>query len=276
MALHSANWGRARALAVDGAPSRPAVSHRRASATRCAVRAIRAAFTWLALVCYLAGKPWRVVNDPATVKRACKLQVERAFAIDLWTRMRRTLADRATLTGAAGARCCWSWGDGGLLIVEAAAVERPALAWLPADDEAPASWLLEVIGKGIKRRFVPVSDECAEALRAHWLDRGKDFNAADAERSLVAPRVVPPTPRVCVKFNAEENDDATCVTAHRTSFARPSPRKCWRAEPRSRSCSLYSTTHRSVRRSIYLSPGKSRLRREAATYHARFTQSGHG
>lgn len=60
------------------------------------------------------------------MKRAHKLQVERAFSLDLWTRMRAALADRAALTGAAGER--WRaarallliLGDGGLRIAEAA------------------------------------------------------------------------------------------------------------------------------------------------------------
>lgn len=71
---------------------------------RYAVRAIRAALTWLVHVRYLAGNPWQAVTDPATVKRARKLQIERALPFDLWSRMRATLADRAALDGAAGAR----------------------------------------------------------------------------------------------------------------------------------------------------------------------------
>uniref|UniRef100_A0A915KG21 Uncharacterized protein n=1 Tax=Romanomermis culicivorax TaxID=13658 RepID=A0A915KG21_ROMCU len=36
---------------------------------------------------------------------------------------------------------------------------------MPADDDTPASWLLEVIGKGNKQRFVPISDECNASSR---------------------------------------------------------------------------------------------------------------
>ncbi|WP_264165022.1 hypothetical protein [Burkholderia cepacia] len=42
---------------------------------------------------------------------------------------------------------------------------------MPADDDTPASWLLEVIGKGNKQRFVPINAACVDALRAHWSDR---------------------------------------------------------------------------------------------------------
>ncbi|WP_082709796.1 site-specific integrase [Burkholderia sp. TSV86] len=176
-----------------------------ADSQRYAVRAIRAAFAWLVDVRYLAGNPWRAVTDPNVVKRARKLQVERAWPLDLWTRVRAFLADRAELVGPVGAR--WRtaralllvMGDGGLRIAEAVGAERAALVWLPADGETPASWLLEVIGKGNKQRFVPISDACVDAVRAHWRDRGLAFDARDAAGPLVAPLNVPPTPRAQAK-----------------------------------------------------------------------------
>ncbi|WP_018441912.1 site-specific integrase [Trinickia symbiotica] len=284
---------------------------------RYAVRTIRAAFTWLVHVRYLAGNPWQAVTDPAVVKRARKLQIERALSLDLWTRLRTTLADRASLTGAAGAR--WRaarallliMGDGGLRIAEAAAVERPALAWLPAEDETPASWLLEVIGKGMKQRFVPISDESVDAIRAHWRDRGQDFDAADAEGPLVAPLVVPPTPRARAKFGAPNNDDTPCTSiaagcysvrgargltqwaieqllealpelpeAERRKLARTSPhafRHTVATQMLASGAALevvqQTLGHASLgTTSIYISPEQSRLRREAAKYHARLTQ----
>ncbi|WP_157644692.1 hypothetical protein [Burkholderia ubonensis] len=45
----------------------------------CAVRTVRAAFEWLTKVCYLAGNPCAAVTDPKPVKRARKLQIERAL-----------------------------------------------------------------------------------------------------------------------------------------------------------------------------------------------------
>lgn len=66
-------------------------------------------------------------------------------------------------------------GDSGLRIAEAAAIRSPALEWLPADGDVPPTWLLAVIGKGDRERFVPVSGECITALQAHWCDRGLDF-----------------------------------------------------------------------------------------------------
>lgn len=280
-----------------------------------AVRAIRAAFTWLVQVRYLAGNPWRAVTDPVTVKRVRKLQVERALPLDLWTRMRATLAERAELLGPEGAR--WRaarallliMGDGGLRIAEAAAGERLALTWLPADDEAPASWLLEVIGKGMKQRVVPVSDECVDAIRAHWRDRVLDFDTADARGPLVAPLVVPPTPRAWAKFGAEKDGDTPGVTggysvrgargltqwaidqlleampelsdAERRKLSRTSPhsfRHTVATQMLASGAALevvqQTLGHASLgTTSIYVSPEQSRLRREAAKYHARLIQS---
>lgn len=283
-----------------------------------AVRAIRAAFTWLVHVRYLAGNPWRAVTDPVTVKRVRKLQVERALSLDLWTRMRATLAERAELLGPVGAR--WRtarallliMGDGGLRIAEAAAGDRLALTWLPADEEASASWLLEVIGKGMKQRYVPVSDECVDAIRAHWRDRGQDFDAADAQGPLVAPLVVPATPRARAKFGADKDDGTPgavpCTVggysvrgargltqwaidqlleavpelsdAERRKLERTSPhafRHTVATQMLASGAALevvqQTLGHASLgTTSIYISPEQSRLRREVAKYHTRLKQ----
>ena len=282
---------------------------------RYAVRTIRAAFTWLVHVRYLAGNPWRAVTDPVTVKRMRKLQIERALPLNLWTRLRTTLADRSAVPGAEGAR--WRaartllliLGDGGLRIAEAAAAARPALAWLPADDETPASWLLEVIGKGMKQRFVPLSDECVEAIRAHWADRGLNFEAGDATAPLVAPLVMPLTPRARAKFGITKDDGAPSITGgysvrgarrltrwaleqlleavpdlsdvERRKLARTSPhafRHTVATQMLASGAALevvqQTLGHASLgTTSIYVSPEQGHLRREAAKYHARLKLS---
>ncbi|KUZ97534.1 hypothetical protein WI40_14755 [Burkholderia ubonensis] len=46
---------------------------------------------------------------------------------------------------------------------------------------------------------MPIGSACVDALRAHWRDRGHDFDAPGASMSaglpLIAPLVIPPTPR---------------------------------------------------------------------------------
>ncbi|KWO61111.1 site-specific integrase [Burkholderia territorii] len=279
---------------------------------RYAVRTIRAAFAWLVAVRYLAGNPWAAVTDPSVVKRVRKLQVERALSLSLWTRIRAVLAERSELQGPSGPR--WRaaralllvMGDGGLRIAEAAAVTRAALTWLPADDDTPASWLLEVIGKGNKQRFVPVSDECVDALRAHWRDRGQAFDAADAGGPLIAPMVIPPTPRAREKFGESAGDPTKCggysvrgargltqwaiaqllevmpdlSEAERRKLAGTSPhafRHTVGTQMLAAGVALEvvqrTLGHASLgTTSIYVSPEEARLRREAAKYHARLSR----
>ncbi|MCA8325977.1 phage integrase family protein [Burkholderia cepacia] len=284
---------------------------------RYAIRTIRAAFSWLVAVRYLAGNPWQAVTDPSVVRRVRKLQVERALPLALWTRVRVTLADRGERQGPSGPR--WRaarallliMGDGGLRIAEAAAAERATLHWLPADDDAPASWLLEVIGKGNKQRFVPISDECVDALRAHWRDRALDFDAADSAGPLVAPLILPPTPRAREKFGVEVDADRegkpTKPGGYSVRGARgltqwaiaqlldvmPDLSEAERRKLASTSPHAFRHTvgtqmlaagvalevvqrtlgHASLgTTSIYVSPEEARMRREAAKYHARLTR----
>jgi integrase len=57
-------------------------------------------------------------------------------------------------------------------------------------------WALSVIGKRRKRRkqrTVPVSAATLAALRVHWADRGRDFDAPADSAPLISPLVVPGT-----------------------------------------------------------------------------------
>ncbi len=204
-------------------------------------------------------------------------------------------------------------GDGGLRIAEAAAATRSALAWLAADDDTPASWLLEVIGKGNKQRFVPISDECVDALRAHWRDRDQDFDASEAAGPpsvpLVAPLVVPPTPRARAKFGGPAGaGERAAPGGYSVRGARgltqwaiaqllagmPDLSEAERRKLASTSPHAFRHTvgtqmlaagvalevvqrtlgHASLgTTSIYVSPEEARLRREAAKYHARLSRA---
>lgn len=61
---------------------------------RYATRALRAAFTWLVDVRYLAGNPWKAVNDPRVVRREAPINIDRALPGYLWERARHFM-DRA-------------------------------------------------------------------------------------------------------------------------------------------------------------------------------------
>ncbi|WP_244101205.1 hypothetical protein [Burkholderia gladioli] len=162
----------------------------------------------------MSGNPWAAVTDPRPVKRAALLRVDRALPLDLWTRVRAEIASWSESPSPEAAR--WRaaqallllMGDSGLRVSEAAAASREQLAWLPGDGEVPATWWLQVIGKGRKERFVAVSDACVAALRAHWADRGRQFDSDQAAGALLAPLVIPRTLRAQTKFEPGKADAA--------------------------------------------------------------------
>ena len=51
-------------------------------------------------------------------------------------------------------------------------------------------WALTIVGKRRKQRTVPVSAAAIAALRAHWADREKDFDAPAVAAPLIAPVVI--------------------------------------------------------------------------------------
>jgi integrase len=173
-----------------------------------AVRVLRAAFAWLTDVRYLAGNPWSAVHDPVTVSREVAVQVERALPAPLWSALRAALEARcarpAHADDDAEAR---QWrtaraaillmGDSGLRRDEAAHARREALRLSvhpsPQGSNGGPVWALTVIGKRRKQRTVPVSAATVHALRAHWADRGRDFDAPLDSAPLIVPLVIPAT-----------------------------------------------------------------------------------
>jgi len=178
---------------------------------RYAVRALRAAFTWLVDVRYLAGNPWKAVNDPKIVQRETAMQIHRALPADLWRRLRNELDKRADETIDAKLAVQWRvvraalllMGDSGLRREEAADAQRGKLrVSIYGTLERPV-WELTVIGKRNKERTVPVSVATLEALKAHWSDRERDFMATtdllNPSAPLLSPVTIPRTPASQVK-----------------------------------------------------------------------------
>jgi integrase len=195
-----------------------------------AVRAIRAAFAWLTTVRYLAGNPWSAVTDPATITREVEVQVERALSADLWTTLRAELDARCDgeelggLTPTEEEARQWRtaraaillMGDSGVRRDEAAHARRENLSVAVVSPGGPANksangspklspqtgtsgvshakpvtvWALTIVGKRRKQRTVPASAASVAALRAHWADREKDFDAPALAAPLIAPVVI--------------------------------------------------------------------------------------
>jgi integrase len=196
-ARHSPRW-RPFAAGADGTASLSAESQ------RYTVRVLRTAFAWWVDVRYLAGNPWKAVNDPVVVKRASAMKIERALPAELWRMLRGELDARCAETGVAEGRESKSgaqWravraaillmGDSGLRREEAASARREHLRPSSYGTHERPVWELTIVGKGQRERTVPVSAATLVALRAHWADRGQDFDSASEEGKQTGPLLSP-------------------------------------------------------------------------------------
>uniref|UniRef100_UPI002027B545 site-specific integrase n=1 Tax=Caballeronia sp. GAWG1-5s-s TaxID=2921743 RepID=UPI002027B545 len=64
-----------------------------------------------------------------------------------------------------------------------------------------------------KQRTVPVSGATVAALRAHWHDRGRDFDAPQARGRLIAPQRIPGTRTALERHDAQPEDAPYTVDA---------------------------------------------------------------
>ncbi|MFC0403120.1 site-specific integrase [Paraburkholderia rhizosphaerae] len=162
-----------------------------------AVRALRAAFAWLVDVRYLAGNPWQAVRDPVVIERETDMDIGRALPAGLWQRARRYIDTQCAPVEAHYWRTVRTAlllsGDSGLRREELTVARREKIRPSPHGDPTMPVWELTVVGKRKKERTVPVSPAAIGALRAHWADRGLDFDTA-TDGPLLRPVFIPPTP----------------------------------------------------------------------------------
>jgi integrase len=192
-----------------------------------AVHAIRAAFAWLTTVRYLAGNPWSAVIDPAIMTKEVSVQVERALSADLWKTVRYALDQRCEdqlLNETPEQVRQWRTARAAILLMGDSGLRREEAAPARRDDLRPVRhvplksgekagegggaevevWALSVVGKRRRQRTAPVSAATIRALRAHWIDRGENFDAAGDDAPLIAPLVIPATLSARAKHGNED------------------------------------------------------------------------
>lgn len=182
---------------------------------RYAVLALRAFFTWLVNVRYLAGNPWITVADPAIDQPLLPIQIDKALPAALWQKLTApdgildqlcatadsVLRDRYALRGRAAHSSMAAQfrlvraallllGDGGLRREEAAYAARDKLMPVAGVSDL---WELAVLGKRRKWRSVFLPLRAIRAIQAHWQDRAVEFDFALVDMPLLSPLVVPPT-----------------------------------------------------------------------------------
>ncbi|SPS02540.1 site-specific integrase [Cupriavidus taiwanensis] len=194
---------------------------------RYAVLVLHGFFAWLVGVRYLGGNPWLLVHDPVTARRDVPLAVEKALPARLWETLARpdgildqlcarwpasalAATPAAPLTAkdsdAPGAQyrlaraAMLLLGCTGARREEAARALRCHLRPVPEQVGIPAGlWELALLGKRSQWRTVFLPVRVIDALRAHWADRGHDFDDGTQSLSLVSPVVVPATPTAQAK-----------------------------------------------------------------------------
>ena len=159
------------------------------------VQILRAAFEYLARVRYLGGNPWLAVKDPVVDIETDPIQVDKALTAEAWEVLIAVLERRAQQADGGRDRIALAMlllmGDSGLRRAETVSARRKALT---PSRHVPGIWMLKVLGKGRKKRVLPVSPRTIDALRAHWADLGADFDQVGDDRPLLSPLVIPATP----------------------------------------------------------------------------------
>lgn len=183
---------------------------------RYAVQALRSFFEWLVRVRYLGGNPWATVADPVVEGKELVMDIDKALPEQLWQQLTaeggildrvckqhdRTAFEQGALapkhadTPGAQYRLAHATilllGTTGLRREEAARATRNKLRPVPeASGRAQGLWELQVLGKRNKWRTVLMPERVIGALRAHWADRGHDFDLAQTTMALLSPVAVP-------------------------------------------------------------------------------------
>lgn len=187
---------------------------------RYAVQVLRTFFEWLVRVRYLGGNPWITVPDPEVVRKELEMDIDKALPDDLW----KVLADEGGLldractvheaariaagtlqakdTATLGAQ--YRLARAAILLIGSTGIRREEASTATRNKLKPVKegpgkahglWELAVLGKRRKERTVFMPTRVIEALRAHWDDRGHDFEFGMYEYALLSPVVVPNTPR---------------------------------------------------------------------------------
>jgi len=131
-------------------------------------------FAFLVNQGYLIGNPWRGVSPPCEVERGP--DIRRGFTHGQWRYLREQL--EALPPGLPAQRLQVALHllyDSGLRIAELVAAKCDDLTWesLVRQPEAPVEgWWLSVMGKGGKRRRVPVSTQWVGRLSGYLVARG--------------------------------------------------------------------------------------------------------
>lgn len=156
-----------------------------ASSRKYAITVLRHFCEWL-----VRKQFWRVnpmLDVPADTHEP-RIQIEKALPIELWTQFCDWLQQKASVPDDSRIRTAGAaiilLRDSGMRISEACRADRAAITHLIGNNDVWGE--LQVFGKRNKERHVTLSHRAIDALRAHWADRGEDFDTASTGPLLAA------------------------------------------------------------------------------------------
>jgi integrase len=181
-----------------------------------AILVLRSCFSWLVDVRYLSANPFVAVSNPAVAKPIHDMQIHKAFAKTLWEKLSRPggILDEVCSLTEKELRDRYNLADHGptatrpeaylaqvrvlraaILLLGATGIRRSELAFasrkhLQPYPKQPGIWQLAVLGKRNKWRYVYPTQQEIDALKAHWADRGEDFDIP-RDIPLLSPLLFP-------------------------------------------------------------------------------------
>lgn len=144
------------------------------AALRRAIVTLKILYGFLSDQRYLHGNPWSGVETPKASEAV--INVGRSFTQDQWAFVEGQLAQLPPTSANLRLRCALHlFYATGLRLSEAVAAQLKHLAFqsYPVPGGQPVEvWELTVLGKGTKKRFVPVAPDVVDELRAYLAARG--------------------------------------------------------------------------------------------------------
>jgi len=170
---------------------------------RYAINILRSAFDYFCKVRYLAGNPFSVIKSNVVTKEVDLMHIDKALSASLWHKLVNALESAAVTNSQyrIALAAILLLGDSGIRREEATTAKREKLQKSRYADIME----LEVLGKGHKKRIVPVSARAMKALENHWIDRGLETFGRDEEH-LLAPLIFANHKAAKLKKDSTHND----------------------------------------------------------------------
>jgi site-specific recombinase XerD len=140
---------------------------------------LKALFTWLTRQHYLDYNPFDAMPRS---KIKAKILVEKALNTEAWDTFVEWLTQQHSDTSKTALAACLLMGDNGLRRTEVINLKRENLSF------TKGSWEASFVGKGDRKRVIPISLRTINALNSHLATRNLSLDTMKCEIALLAPK----------------------------------------------------------------------------------------